>query len=101
MTQNCLNDTRNSKIDKTSFFGGKKITERNQHQIKICNVPLRLSKEASYSFLKVVLYTSRNFQAKEILERNPDLPVTTAKLKKIIKNNSTGKQAELLQQHRN
>lgn len=48
---------------------GKKITERKQDQIKICNAPLRLSKEASYSFLKVVLYTNRNFQAKEILER--------------------------------
>ena len=25
MTQNCLNDTRNSKIDKTSFFWEKKL----------------------------------------------------------------------------
>lgn len=94
MTQNCLNDTRNSKIDKTSLFWEKKYWKKSTHQIKICNVPLRLNKEASYSFLIVVLYTKRNFQAKEILERNQYPPVITTKLTKIVKNNSTGKQAE-------
>ena len=52
-------------------------------------------------FLKSGSVKFSNFQAKEILKRNQYPPVTTAKLKKIIKNNSTGKQAELLQQHRN